>query len=118
MTRIFMRQQSSATALTKRCLADMRCVALVLAALASAAGAQPADWTVKRDPFDRGVVARYKAILARDPYDAALTALMSLYRKHRTLALLDDEYRASEDWAGLVVRARLHDSLELWRRVV
>src|SRR5688500_7625910 len=88
----------------------MRRVALVVLAWLAYAGvahAQAGDWTVVRDPFDKTVVARYKAILARTPHDPALTALVSLYRKHRTLALLEQEYADADDHAGLVVRARL-----------
>ena len=97
----------------------MRCVALVLAATVAATasgGAQPADWTVKRDPFDRGVVERYKAILARDPYDSALAPLVAMYKKHRTLAQLDGEL--GDDWSAIVVRARIAGTAELWRRAL
>ncbi len=68
----------------------------VLAALAPAipTAAQPGgDWSVKRDPFDQRVVARYKAILAKHPDDAgALAKLVALYRRYRTVAKLVGEY--------------------------
>ena len=71
------------------------------------------DWDVKRDPFDPGVVARYKAILTRDPHDAgALAKLLELYKRYRTVELLRSEYdkqldKKPTDWATLVVVARL-----------
>ncbi len=84
-----------------------------------------ADWGARRDPFDPGVVSRYKAILARDPYDdGALRQLAALYKQYRTIAKLEAEYRAElaghEDWATLVVLARLpaSDALALWKRAV
>lgn len=80
-------------------------VLVVWLLLASTAVAAP-DWGVRRDPFDRMVVARYREILAGDPHDAVLVRLVALYRSYRTL----DELRASfdtDDWASLVVRARL-----------
>ena len=94
----------------------MRWIAVVALCLAVAPRARADDdWTVRRDPFDAGVVRKYKAILARDPHDAgALRELVAMYRRHRTLAQLDAEYRARlaggaerEDWATLVVLARL-----------
>jgi tetratricopeptide (TPR) repeat protein/HEAT repeat protein len=96
-------------------------VALVAAALtaqsAGPAAAQPGDdWGVHHDPFDRSVIARYKAILARHPHDAgALAKLLGLYRRYRTVALLEGEYqsvlaRKPGDWATLVVLARLADA--------
>jgi tetratricopeptide (TPR) repeat protein len=97
------------------CLGVMRRVALAIAMLVTCgavAHAQPGDWTVRRDPFDRTVIARYKAILARTPHDAvALSALVSLYRRHRTLDLLVHEYEAArtdgEEASEVVVLARL-----------
>jgi tetratricopeptide (TPR) repeat protein len=90
--------------------------ALCVASVGSAR-AQPGDWTVKRDPFDATVAARYKAILARDPYDAdALTALKILYGRYRSLAQLETE--VGPDWSGRVVRARLHPDAAHWRAVI
>ncbi|HEX5062004.1 MAG TPA: HEAT repeat domain-containing protein [Kofleriaceae bacterium] len=97
----------------------MRRLRLLLAlALASAtvspALAQPGDWGVTRDPFDKTVVARYKAILAKNPHDAsALAKLLEMYRRYKTVDLLKDEYQKSldkngNDWAALVVMGRLH----------
>jgi tetratricopeptide (TPR) repeat protein len=90
--------------------------ALSFASVGSARS-QPGDWTVKRDPFDATVVARYKAILARDPYDAgALTALKRMYSRYRTLEQLEAEL--GDDWAGRVVRARLHPDAAHWHAVI
>lgn len=92
--------------------------ALAICAIASTSAR--ADWEPRRDPFDAGVVRRYKAILARHPYDAgALRQLTAMYKQHRTVAKLEAEYRAqAEDWATLVVRARLAPSEAAWQRVV
>lgn len=105
----------------------MRWIA-ALAICLLAANARAQDWGVRRDPFDAGVVRRYKAILARDPHDAgALRALVSMYKRHRTLAKLESEYRAaleaSESWPTLVVLARLprdsrSDTIALWKRAL
>ncbi len=91
--------------------------ALLLAAAllpAARAHAQPADdWSVTRDPFDKGVIARLKGILARNPSDAdALAKLLGMYRRYRTVELLRSEYDAAlakkpDDWATLVVLGRL-----------
>jgi tetratricopeptide (TPR) repeat protein len=102
-------------------------VALALGlVMSSSAWAQ--DWGARRDPFDPGVARRYKAILARDPHDAgALRDLLAMYKQHRTAAKLEAEYReqlaAGEDWAALVVLARLPqlastESRALWQRAV
>jgi tetratricopeptide (TPR) repeat protein len=79
----------------------------------SPAHAQADDWAVTRDPFDKSVVARYKALLAKNPNDAsALAKLLSLYRRYRTVDQLRAEYaraleKKPDDWASLVVSARL-----------
>jgi tetratricopeptide (TPR) repeat protein len=105
----------------------MRWLAVVAICLAISARARAEDWTTRRDPFDAGVVRRYKAILARNPHDSALGELVALYRRHRTVAKLEAEYRAelgaSDDWAKLVVLARLPrpsptDSIPFWRRAL
>jgi tetratricopeptide (TPR) repeat protein len=90
-------------------------LALVAAAFCPASTqAQPDDWQVRRDPFDKSVVARYKGILNRQPHDAgALAKLLELYRRYRTVDLLISEYQATltkkpNDWAALVVLARIH----------
>jgi len=96
-------------------------VAILAAALTASsvgpAAAQPDDdWGVHHDPFDRSVIARYKGILARNPHDAgALAKLLGLYRRYRTVQLLEDEYqkvlaKKPGDWATLVVLARLADA--------
>ncbi|MEO8705497.1 MAG: tetratricopeptide repeat protein [Kofleriaceae bacterium] len=83
------------------------------------------DWTVTRDPFDRRVIARYKAVLAQDPHDAGLAKLLAMYRQFRTAALLVQEYGEPAEWAGLVVIGRLHRALgdddralAAWRKAV
>jgi tetratricopeptide (TPR) repeat protein len=111
----------------------MRRVALVLALHVAALApvyAQPADWGVRRDPFDRTLIARYKAILVRQPHDPlALSALVSLYKRHRTIDLLVREYEeaheSGETASTAVVLARLarnaHDNkraVELYARAV
>jgi tetratricopeptide (TPR) repeat protein len=74
------------------------------------------------------VVRRYKEILARDPHDERiLRGLVGLYQRYRTLATLEAEYRArldaGEDWATLVVLARLPrssraETTALWKRAL
>jgi len=77
------------------------------------AGAQPADWGATRDQFDKNVIARYKAILAKSPHDAsALAKLLEMYRRYRTVDLLKEEYqkqidKSATDWSALVVLGRL-----------
>jgi tetratricopeptide (TPR) repeat protein len=105
----------------------MRWIAAVAVCLVMSATAR-ADWGARRDPFDPTVVQRYKAILARDPHDEAiLRQLVALYQRYRTVAKLEAEYRAQldahEDWATLVVLARLSrtsraDTLVLWKRAL
>ncbi len=81
------------------------------------ADAQPADWGVKRDPFDKTVVARYKAILAKNPHDAsALAKLLEMYRRYKTVDLLKEEYQKVLDkdaanWSALVVIGRVHKTI-------
>jgi tetratricopeptide (TPR) repeat protein len=85
---------------------DIRVKALfALLLLLSTAVADP-DWDVRRDPFDARVIARYRAILARDPHDAILGRLVALYRQYRTVSALRASYD-HEDWASLVVLARI-----------
>lgn len=107
-------------------------IALLLAVAPVATRAEPGDdWGVTRDPFDKNVVARYKAILARQPHDAsALAKLLAMYRRYRTVDALVDEYRrqldrAPNDWATHVVLGRLlHsrgedvDARKLWTTAV
>jgi tetratricopeptide (TPR) repeat protein len=106
----------------------MRWITAVVVCLLVGTTAWADDWGVRRDPFDPVVVQRYKAILARDPHDAsAFGHLVGMYQRYRTVAKLEAEYRAElaghEDWATLVVLARLPrssraDSLGLWKRAV
>ncbi len=106
----------------------MRWLAVVAICIAVTTAARADDWGVRRDPFDPGVVRRYKALLARDPHDAAaLRSLISLYQRYRTVERLESEYRAQlasgEDWATLVVLARMPrparaDTVALWERAL
>lgn len=103
----------------------MRGVALLVCLACATARAQPGDWGVTRDPFDPTVIRRHKAILARDPHDPrSLGALVSLYKRFRTVATLEGEYRAlPATWATLVVIARLPRSdraatRALWQRAL
>ncbi|HSD88990.1 MAG TPA: HEAT repeat domain-containing protein [Kofleriaceae bacterium] len=88
-------------------------LALAPAAQSRIADAQPGDWGVTRDPFDKTVIARYKAILAKNPHDAsALAKLLEMYRRYSTVDLLKDEYgklldKNANDWSALVVMGRL-----------
>ena len=72
------------------------------------------DWTVRRDPFDRKVIARYKRILKRNPADqSALRKLLRLYKRHRSVDLLVREYkraldRTPGDFSTAVVLGHLH----------
>ena len=95
-----------------RLLAAALVAAAVLGAAAGPARAQD-DWDVKRDPFDRQIIARYKRILAKSPGDRdALNKLRGLYKKHRTVGLLVSEYekelaKKPGDFALLVVLGHL-----------
>ncbi|MBS1121062.1 MAG: Tetratricopeptide 2 repeat protein [Deltaproteobacteria bacterium] len=106
-------------------------VSLATASLPSVTSAAPDDWGVQRDPFDRKVIGTYKAILVRNPHDAAaLAKLLELYRRYRTVDLLKEEYgkvleKQADDWATLVVLGHLHRktgddprALEMWGRAV
>lgn len=97
----------------------MRRLPLLVLACALAAAplgssqARADDWSVTRDPFDKQVVARYKAILAKNPHDGqALAKLLEMYRRYRTVDQLREEYgkqidKNAGDWAALVVIGRL-----------
>jgi tetratricopeptide (TPR) repeat protein len=95
-------------------LAALAAAALSTVAVTGRVHAQPDDdWNVKRDPFDKTVIARYKGILAKNPHDAgALAKLLELYKRYRSLELLHEEYTAAlakkaNDFALTVVVARL-----------
>ena len=106
--------------------------ALAIAPLTSTVTAAPDDdWGVTRDPFDKNVIARYKAILARNPHDAsALAKLLEMYKRYRTIDLLKDEYgkvldKNASDTSALIVLGRLDKAtgdearaLELWSKAV
>jgi tetratricopeptide (TPR) repeat protein len=87
------------------------------AAPAAPALAQSGDWGVTRDPFDKTVVARYKALLAKNPHDAsALAKLLEMYRRYKNVDLLKSEYdkvleKNGSDWSALVVMGRLHRTI-------
>lgn len=64
-------------------------------ALPSSSALAQGDWQVKRDPFDRRIINRYKRILAKNPADtSALDKLVRLYDRYRTVDLLIEEYGA------------------------
>jgi tetratricopeptide (TPR) repeat protein/HEAT repeat protein len=95
----------------------LRLVAACVLALAPLAAAKPArgdDWEVKKNPFDKKVVAQWKGYLARDPHDAnALANLLKLYRSYSTVAQLQEEYQKqvdknADDWAATVVLGKLY----------
>ena len=80
----------------------------------SVALAQAGDWGVTRDPFDKQVIARYKAILAKNPHDGtALARLLDAYRRYRTVDLLKEELgkvlaKSPGDTATMITIGRLH----------
>jgi cellulose synthase operon protein C len=79
----------------------MRLVLLGLVLLVTVPGvarAQDDDWGVKRNPFDRRVVDKWKRVLERDPEDAAAwKTLTDLYRRHSSLDKLAAELAAAEE---------------------
>jgi len=95
----------------RRLLALAIAVGLALPVLAERPA--QADWTVKRDPFDKRIVARYKNILYRNPADrGALNKLKAMYRRYRSLKLLVRQYEAAHKrrpkvFSHTVVLARL-----------
>ncbi len=107
-------------------------LAVALAASAPAAAlAQAGDWGATRNQFDPQVIARYKAVLARNPHDASsLAKLLEMYRRYSTVDALKGEYgkqldKNANDWAALVVLGRLDHAtgddaraLELWTKAV
>jgi cellulose synthase operon protein C len=109
-------------------LSAVVCCATGMLSLAPAAAQPNDDWNVTRDPFDKSVIARYKAILAKNPHDAgALAKLLEMYRRYRTIDVLRAEYQKIVDndgnGAGLVVLGRIDKSngdsakaLESWRK--
>jgi tetratricopeptide (TPR) repeat protein len=102
----------------RRFAAPSLCAVLAVLVTATALPAPVAlaqgDWSVRRDPFDPAVVARYKAILAKNPADqAALRKLVGLYSRYRSMDLLIREYErvATDkpgDYAAAVVLGHLH----------
>src|SRR5438874_5446686 len=87
-------------------------LATLVALAPGVARAQPADWGAQRNPFDPQIIARYKAVLAKNPHDAsALAKLLELYRRYSNVDTLKAEYAkqvdAKGDWAALVVIGRL-----------
>jgi tetratricopeptide (TPR) repeat protein len=70
------------------------CLAFALLLHPQSAGAD--DWEIRRSDFDPRIITRYKGMLARSPNDGyALGKLISLYKKHKTLAALIGEYKAA-----------------------
>ncbi len=70
------------------------------------------DWGVRRDPFDKGLIGRYKRMLAGRPSDAkALGKLMAMYRRYRSIGLLVREYQGAQgkhpSFSNLMVLAYL-----------
>ncbi len=97
----------------------LRAALLVLSAALMVGTIQPGlalaqdDWSVKRDPFDKRIVARYKRLLAKNPNDrGALDKLVKLYQRHRSVDKLVSEYEAaaakSPAFATLVVLGHLY----------
>src|SRR4051812_47219004 len=57
-------------------------------------GGSDDDWEVKRSPFAPQIIARYKAMLERNPHDGlALRKLLELSRQKGNVSALVDEYR-------------------------
>ena len=98
---------SDATATCRGCLGLVQLVTALVAVLAIAGPAYADDWGPKRDPFDRNVIARYQAILAKDPYDPALAQLAGMYQRFRTIEVLVEELDAKGDGGSLVIAGRL-----------
>lgn len=72
-------------------------IALTAPALSPVARAQD-DWGVKRDPFDKRLVARYKRLLAKNPGDrGALARLIAMYRRYRSVEALVAEYERDHE---------------------
>ncbi len=95
--------------------------ALCAATLTSAPGEARAqdDWDVKRDPFDKRLVGRYKAMLKKNPHDAdALRKLVTLYKKYRTLNQLKTELTEPRDYGANFVLARIHEWQEEYDKAV
>ncbi len=115
-----------------RCLlASLLAIAPPLTAGPQLAHAQADGGGSKRAPLDPKVIARHKQTLAASPHNAAaLASLIGLYRQHRTIELLRDEYqqaldRSPDDWATLVVLGRIQRTLrddararDCWSRAV
>src|SRR5690349_10760263 len=98
----------------RKTLLPALCAVLLSTVATRGASAQPDDWgNVKRDPFDKGVVAKYKGILERNPHDTkALDKLAGMYKKHRSMDLLNEEYTKAlekdpDDYALLVISGRI-----------
>jgi tetratricopeptide (TPR) repeat protein len=70
------------------------CASLGIALTVLPLSARGDDWSVRRDPFDKRIVGRYKALLERRPNDGyALAKLVKLYSRYRTLGALIKEYQ-------------------------
>ena len=71
------------------------------------------DWDVKRNPFDRSLINRYKARLRKDPNNKnALAKLTRMYKRYRSVQLLVSEFekelaKKPKSFAILVVLGHL-----------
>jgi tetratricopeptide (TPR) repeat protein len=82
-------------------------IAVLLAADAARAQKDD-DWSVQKNPFDRRVVDRWKAIVLKDPWDAgALKKLTDLYRRYSTADKLIAELEPTT-WNRAVVLGHLY----------
>lgn len=88
-----------------------------LLALPSLSGEKPAsaqdDWNVRRNPFDKGIIARHKRTLHKRPGDtSSLSKLMGMYRRYRSVGLLIREYEAAQKksphFSNLMILGHLH----------
>ncbi len=97
----------------RRTLLACALLAVCAPALLPATASAQDDWEVKRDPFDKRIVARYKGILRKNPGDRdALNKLSQLYKRYRSINLLIAEYEkaleaAPTDFSTLVILGNL-----------
>lgn len=82
-------------------LTGMRPLAATIALALLCAAPARADWEVKRSPFDARLVARYKQLVHANPDDAdALGKLTALYKRYKSVAVLERELAAAADKSG------------------
>ncbi len=71
-------------------------LALPVAFAASTAAAQADDWDVKKNPFSKEIINKWKGILEKNPSDsAALRKLVDLYTRYSKVDKLIGEYEAA-----------------------